>query len=107
MLDRHGHAHHILHGFNAIGHQLRGFHQAGTKGTALHPIAGAAAVQIDFVIAPLRPQTRGLRQFFRLIAAQLQGDGVFFGVVTQVALGATVQNAARVHHLGVEQRVAG
>ena len=51
----HGHwnAHSIAHGFDAICNGLRLVHQACAKGTALHAIAGAAAVQIDFVIAIL------------------------------------------------------
>ena len=51
----HGHwnAHSIAHSFHAIGNSLRLVHQACAKGTALHAIAGAAAVQIDFVIAIL------------------------------------------------------
>ena len=51
----HGHwnAHSITHSFDAIGNSLRLVHQACAKGTALHAIAGAAAVQIDFVIAIL------------------------------------------------------
>ena len=51
----HGHwnAHSITHSFHAIGNSLRLVHQACAKGTALHAIAGAAAVQIDFVIAIL------------------------------------------------------
>ena len=51
----HGHwdAHSIAHGFDAIGNSLGLVHQACAKGTALHAIAGAAAVQIDFVIAIL------------------------------------------------------
>ena len=51
----HGHwnAHSITHSFHAIGNSLRLVHQACAKGTALHAIARAAAVQIDFVIAIL------------------------------------------------------
>ena len=46
-------AHSIAHGFDAIGNSLGLVHQACAKGTALHAIARAAAVQIDFVIAIL------------------------------------------------------
>ena len=51
----HGHwnAHSITHSFHAIGNSLRLVHQACAKGTALHAIARAAAIQIDFVIAIL------------------------------------------------------
>ena len=50
---RYWNAHSITHSFHAIGNSLRLVHQACAKGTALHAIAGAAAVQIDFVIAIL------------------------------------------------------
>ena len=52
-------------------------------------------------------QPRGLGQLVGLVAAQLQGHGVLFGVVAQVALGAAIQNAACVHHLGVQQGALG
>ena len=107
VLDGDGHAHHVLHGLHAVGHQLRRLHQAGTKRAALYAIAGAAAVQVDFVVTPFLTQPGGLGQFVGLVAAQLQGHGVLFGVVAQVALGAAIQNAACVHHLGVQQGLAG
>src|SRR5882724_8277844 len=44
-------------------------HQAGTEATALHPIAGAAAVQIDFVVAKLRADRRRFREQPRVVAA--------------------------------------
>ena len=53
VLDGHGHRHHINHGLNAIGYQLWFVHEACAKGTPLHAVAGATAVQIDFVVAPL------------------------------------------------------
>jgi hypothetical protein len=63
--------------FTPIGHQLRLGHQAGAEGAALHPFAGAAAVQVDLVVAPARGQPRAVRQVGGLAAAQLQRDRVF------------------------------
>ena len=53
VLDRYWNTYSIAHGFDAIGNSLGLVHQACAKGTALHAVAGAAAVQIDFVIAIL------------------------------------------------------
>ena len=107
VLHRHGHVHHVAHGFHAVGHQLRRLHQAGAKGSALHAVAGAAAVEVDFVIAPLGAQPCGLGQVGGLAAAQLQGHRVLFGIEAQVALCAPVDDGACVHHFGVQQGVPG
>ena len=53
VLHRNGHRDYIYHGLDTIGHQLRLVHETSTKRTALHTVAGATAVQIDFVVAPL------------------------------------------------------
>ena len=42
----------FLHGIEAIGHQIHFVHQAGAERAFLHARAGAAAVEVDFVIAP-------------------------------------------------------
>ena len=53
VLDRYWNTHSIAHSFHAIGNSLGLVHQACAKGTALHAVARAAAIQIDFVIAIL------------------------------------------------------
>ena len=107
VLHRHWHIHHIQHGFHAIGHGARLVHQASTKSAALHPVAGAAAVEVDFVIAPLLAQLGGMGQIGRIAAAQLQGHRVFFGVEAQVAQHTAVAQSAGGHHLGVQPRMLG
>ena len=106
VLDRDGHLHHVHHGFDAVGHQLGLVHEAGAKGTALHPLAGATAVEVDFVIAPLLTQACAMRQISWLAAAQLQGHGVLFGVEAQVARHIAMHQRTRGHHLGVQQGVS-
>ena len=59
VLDRYWNTHSIAHGFDAICNSLGLVHQACAKGTALHAVAGAAAVQIDFVIAILLTEFGG------------------------------------------------
>jgi hypothetical protein len=100
------HAHHIEHGFNAIGHQLRLRHQAGPESAALHTLAGAATVEVDLVIAPLLAQLGGLRQVSRLATTQLQGQRMLFGIEAQMPRHIAVQERTGSDHLGVEQRVA-
>src|SRR5690606_15120272 len=54
----HGHRHMGRHGRDhgrhAVGHPFRLAHQTGTKGPLLHALAGAAAVEVDLVVAGLR-----------------------------------------------------
>ena len=110
VLDRHRHpgrVHHVHHGFDAVGHQLGFGHQAGAKGPALHPLARAAAVDVDLVIPPLRPQLRAARQVGRVTAAQLQCHGVLFHVEAQVPRHVAMDQRAGGHHLGVQQGVPG
>jgi hypothetical protein len=84
VFHRHRNVHHVHHGLHAVGHQRRLGHQAGAEGAALHPLAGAAAVQVDLVIAPFLPELGANGQIFRLAAAQLQRHRVLFFMKAQV-----------------------
>ena len=106
VLHRHRQAHRIAHGFDAIGHGARLGHQAGTKSAALHPVAGAAAVEVDLVVAPLLPQACAQRQIGRVAATELQCHRVFFGVKAQMALHTAVRQRPRGHHFGVQPGAA-
>ena len=105
VLDGDGHVHHIHHGLDAIGHQTGLVHQTGAKRAALHAFAGAAAVEVDLVIAPLRTQTGALRQIGRLAAAQLQGNRVLARIKTKMARNIAMDQGTGGHHLGIEQGV--
>ena len=107
VLDRDRHIDHIDHGFDTVGHQHGLVHQAGAKGPALYAFAGAAAVQINLVVAPLRAQTGGHRQVGRLAATQLQGQRMLLGVKAQMPVDITVHERAGGHHFGIQAGVAG
>ena len=107
VLHRHRQVHGVRHGLHAVGHQARLGHQAGPEGAALHALAGAAAVEVDLVVAPALADGGAARQIGRLAAAQLQRHRVLAGVHAQVAALATVQQAAGGDHLGVQARLFG
>ena len=110
VLDGDGHPGRIdrvHHRLDAISHQLRLGHQARAKRAALHPLARATAVQVDLAIAPLLAQLGALGQVGRLAAAQLQCQRMLFGIELQVPRHVAMDQCARRHHFGVEQRVAG
>ncbi len=105
MLDRDGQVAGIAHGRDAVGHGLWHPHQAGTKAAVLHPVTGAAAVEIDLIVAPLFGDTRALCQLFRVAAPQLQGQRMLVVVVGKKALGTGVHNRAAGDHFGIQQRM--
>ncbi len=82
-------------------------HQAGADHVVLHPVAAAADVEVDLVIALRLRQARAGRQIGRVAAAQLQGQRVFAIEVAQKTLGIAMQQGAGGDHLGVEQGAAG
>ena len=84
VLDRDRHINRIDHGFHAIGYQLGRRHQAGAKSPALHAIAGATTVQIDFVITPILAQLGAQSQVSRIAATQLQSNRMLFAVKAQM-----------------------
>ena len=106
VFHRHGNVHRVLHGFHAIGHQSGFGHQASAKSTALHPLGGATAVEVDLLIAPLLAQLGGTGQIGRFAPTQLQGHRVFFRVEIKVARHIAMDQRPRGDHLGVEQGVA-
>ncbi len=106
MLDGDRDIHRIAHRLDAVGHQLRLGHQAGAEGAALHALGRAAAVQVDFRIAPLLAQLRRHGEVDRLAAAQLQCHRVFCRVEVQVAGHVAMQQRTGGHHLGVQPGVA-
>jgi len=91
---------------DAIGDQGGLFHQDCAETAGLDPVRGAADVEIDLVVALIRPHTGGFGEFLGIGPAELQGDGVFGrGEVKEVARVATYQGGRR-DHFGIEQRMA-
>ena len=93
--------HHRLH---ALRHPLGFRHQTGTEIAGLHPRAGAAHIQIDFVVAPVRGHAGGFCQQLGVIASHLENDRMFFWIETEQSFPAVavVQRLGH-HHFAVEQ----
>ena len=97
----------IHHGLDAVRHQLWLGHQAGAEHPRLHPVRGAAAVQVDLVVAPFLGPPGTARQLCRVGTAELQRHRVLLGIEMQEALPVTVNQGAGGDHLRVQQRLFG
>ena len=105
--DGDGHGHGRLHRADAVRHEFRLAHQAGTESAALHALRRAADIEIDLVIAVIRSQIAGGRgELVRIAAAELHGDGMFEGIEAEKPLPLAVPDGGRGHHLGIEPRPA-
>lgn len=101
-LHRHRHGDRRLHGGDAVTHQGRLAHQAGAEAALLHPVRGAADIQIDLVVAEIRGDAGGLRQLPRVRAAELDRHRVLHRREAEQPFARPVQHRAGGHHLGVE-----
>src|SRR6185437_14427651 len=80
-------------------------HQAGAEPPRLHPVRGAAHVEVDLVVTRRCAEARRLRKLARIAAAQLQRHRMLLlAVLEQAQLAATHQRGAG-HHLGVQPRM--
>ncbi|MNN33726.1 hypothetical protein D3C81_1474950 [compost metagenome] len=104
--DRGGDADRALDRRHAVGHQFRLAHQAGAELARLHPIRGAADVQVDLVIAIGLADPRRLCQLRRVRPAQLQGDRMLDRVEAQQPLAVAMDHRRGCDHLGIEKRPA-
>ncbi len=68
---------------HALGHQRGLLHQAGAEAAALHPVGGAADIQVDLVVAQRLADPGRLGQVRRIAAAQLQRHRMLEGVEAQ------------------------
>ena len=91
---------------HAIRDQLGGFHQHRPEGTRLHTVRGAAAIQVDLVIAPIARNPHRLRQLLGIRPTQLQRHRMLGLVVIQKHLALAVDHRGRSDHLGIKQRMA-
>ena len=105
-LHRDGNGNRALHRRHTRRHQGGLPHQAGAKTARLHPVGGAADIQIHFVIAEAFGDPRRLGQPDRIAAAQLQPQRMLARLETQKPGAVAMQHRLRRHHLGIEQRVA-
>ncbi len=97
-----GIANRVAHRLDAVADEHRLGHQAGAERAALHPLARAAAVEVDLGIAPrlAEPGRRG--ELGRLAAAELERDRMLALVEVEMARHVAVQQRAGRHHLGVK-----
>ena len=102
MLDRDRHGHHGLHGGHAVGHTLRLGHQAGPEGPLPHPVAGAAAVQVDLIVPVGHAFPGRMRQQLRVIAPQLQHHPFPLLAPAQQMAQITMCNGLGRDHFGVQ-----
>ena len=82
-------------------------HQDRADHIVLHPVAGAADVQVHFVVTRGLGHTGAGGQISRDTAAQLERQRVLGFVVAQEAVVVAVEDRAGSDHLGVEQGVFG
>lgn len=94
----------FAHGSQGRHDRLGLLHEARPEGAVLHAFAGAPHVEVDFVVAQLLADPRGVGESFRAVASELAHDGVLDGTVAQQ--GRVVQDGLLVDHLGVEYGAA-
>ena len=106
VLHGNGHFTGVTHGRHTVAHQCGLGHEAGAKAPVLHTVRGAAAIQIDLVVAPLLTHRRAGGEIRRCRATQLQSHGVLLVVKAQVSFDIPMEQRAGGHHLGIDPRVA-
>ncbi len=105
-LDRDRHLHCGLHGRHAIADQRRLGHQAGAEAALLHPVGGAADVEVDLVVAEIGGDARAGRELLRLAAAELERHRMLGRVVGQKPRPVAMEHRAGRDHLGIDERAA-
>ena len=103
-LHRDRHLHRRLHGRDAVADESRLGHQAGAEAAVLHAVGRAADIEVDLVVAEILADAGGGGERSRIRAAELQRDRMLLGRIADQALAVAVNDGARRHHLGVEQR---
>src|SRR6266850_1745317 len=87
---------------DALRDQRRLGHQAGAESALLHPLARAADVEVDLVVAVIRAELRAAGEILRVAAAELQADRVLRAIESEMLLDVAVEQRAAGDHLGVE-----
>jgi hypothetical protein len=101
--NRHG----GLHGRHAIADEPRLRHQAGAEAPLLHPVGRTADIQVDLIIAEVGRDAGTFGQRARIGAAKLQRHRMLRRIEAEQPLAVPVQDRARGHHLGIDQRPPG
>ena len=107
VFDGNGDADRVLHGVEAVGNQHDFVHQTRAERAFLYARAGAAAVEVDLVVAVFFCGFGRFRQIGRVAAAQLQGDGLLAFVEHQKAVFVAINDGTGIDHFAVKPCVAG
>ena len=103
MLDGNRQGHRVFHRTHAVGHPPGFAHQAGAEGTGLHPVGGAAHIEVDLVVTESLADARGRCQLCRIGTAQLQDHRMFGGVEAEQSLPIAVLDRSGGDHLREQQ----
>src|SRR2546422_6202425 len=87
---------------DALRDQRRLGHQAGAESAFLHPLARAADVEVDLIVAVVRAELRAAGEILGVAAAELQADRGLSPIESQMLLDIAVDQRAAGDHLGVE-----
>lgn len=107
VLDGHRNAAGCLHLAQALRHPLRMGHQAGADHVVLHPVGGAAHVQVDFVVAGFFRHAAAGGQRPGIAASELESQRVLAVLMVQKTVAVAMDQGAGGDHFRVEQRMAG
>ncbi len=107
VLDGDGHvgARAADHGLHAVAHQLGLGHEAGAEFSRLHAVAGAAAIEVDLVVAAFGAQGGAAFELAGVATAQLQGHRVFLGAEAEQVLLFAVHDGRRGDHFCIQPHV--
>ena len=94
--------HFRCHRRHAFGHQLRLRHQAGAELSGQYAIAGAAHIDVDFVIAMIHANARALSHGCRIAAAQLQSHWALTFIHAQQAFTIAVNHRSGGEHFRIQ-----
>jgi hypothetical protein len=83
---RHWTSHRGLHRGDASGDQRRLRHQASAEAAFLHPVGRAADIEVNLVAAEVLAEARGLREFYRHAAVELQRDRMLGRIEAEVLI---------------------
>ena len=106
-LHGHGDFDGVLHGGHTFCHQLRFSHQAGSKSAVLHPVGGAAHIQIYFAIAIVLTNHGRFGQHLGIAATKLKCHRLLKRIKPQQSVTVAMTNSLGRHHLGVKQGMPG
>ena len=90
-----------FHRGHAVAHERGLRHQTSAEAAVLHPVGGAADIEVDRVEAQVRADARTRRKRPRLGAAELQRQRMLGRIEAQQPCAVAVQHRAGGQHFGV------